>query len=417
MEKFTPRDRDPLFFLHIPKTAGSSMRLYLRNQYRKEIICPITMNSWDDIVSADVRGLKNFQLMHGHCGFNVRGLLHPEIKTLTVLRHPFDLTLSLIRHLKRDPGFHPLHNLAKDCSIREIIGGERFDFPFANIQTAFLSASVDPFEVYRSIKENGSVGESWNPAGLERGPDIDVAMRNLEKIDFVGLVDRLDDFLPMVSSDMSYHPPTVFPRSNAAPGDRTDFNSLASGDIEAIEACNQLDLKLYAHAQRIFEERRNRAATREQIARLRDTEVYPTFSETFELDLSAPMPGNGWYDPEKGPARSFRWTGPEREFTIAVPLEPIFQFRLRVLAASPFVTLSEENFILSMNGERLRPALVVNGEGFECLVELPKDLIARNRGVCSLKFNLPGTKRPTELGRGDERSLGIAVRSVQFEKL
>jgi len=141
------------------------------------------------------------------------------------------------------------------------------------------------------------------------------------------------------------------------------------------------------------------------------------YSESFELDISAPMPGNGWYDPEHGTARSFRWTGPEREFTIEVPLEAGLQFRLRVRAASPFLALSEDNLILSMNGERLRPTLQVNGEDLECLVELPEDLIARNHGVCSLKFNLPGTKRPTDLGRGDERNLGIAVRSVYFEKL
>ncbi len=245
MKKFVPRDRDPLFFLHIPKTAGSSMRLYLRNQYRKETICPITMNSWEDVKSIDVNELKTFQLVHGHFGFNLRELLYPEMKTLTILRHPFDLTISLIRHLQRDPDFHPLHSVARGCSIREIIGGQQFAFPFANIQTAFLSASVDPFRVYAFMKENSSVGENWNPTGLENGPDMDVAMRNLEKIDFVGLVERLDDFLPMVSNDMSYHPPTVFPRSNAAPGDRTDFHTLASDDIEAIEACNQLDLKLY----------------------------------------------------------------------------------------------------------------------------------------------------------------------------
>src|SRR5882762_7833856 len=196
MKKFAPRDRDPLFFLHIPKTAGSSMRLYLRTQYRKEAMCPITMTSWEEISAVDVDELKNFQLVHGHFGFNLCGLLRPEIKTLTALRHPFDLTISLIKHLQRDPKFHPLHERARGCSIREIVSGRRFDFPFANIQTAFLSASVDPFKVYRVIKENGSVGESWNPTGLEGAPDLDVAMSNLEKIDFVGLVEWLDDFLP-----------------------------------------------------------------------------------------------------------------------------------------------------------------------------------------------------------------------------
>jgi hypothetical protein len=48
VEQFVIGRRAPLFFMHIPKTAGMSIRLYLQNQYPAADIMPA--RDWHEVL-------------------------------------------------------------------------------------------------------------------------------------------------------------------------------------------------------------------------------------------------------------------------------------------------------------------------------------------------------------------------------
>src|SRR6266851_6007559 len=48
----------------------------------------------------------------------------------------------------------------------------------------------------------------------------------------------------------------------------------------------------------------------------------PDGDSAFEIDLSKPIGGHGWYEPEHVGESWFRWTGPEPRFDLEVLLSP-----------------------------------------------------------------------------------------------
>ena len=55
-------------FLHLPKTAGMALRLFLGNQYPLDRVMPA--NDWRDLMLVDLADLKKYDLFQGHfsCG-------------------------------------------------------------------------------------------------------------------------------------------------------------------------------------------------------------------------------------------------------------------------------------------------------------------------------------------------------------
>jgi hypothetical protein len=66
-----PRPR--LFFMHLPKTAGMALRLFLGNQYPLERIMPA--NDWRELLAVDVADLKKYDLFQGHFSCGLMDLL------------------------------------------------------------------------------------------------------------------------------------------------------------------------------------------------------------------------------------------------------------------------------------------------------------------------------------------------------
>src|SRR5579862_6999008 len=53
----------------------------------------------------------------------------------------------------------------------------------------------------------------------------------------------------------------------------------------------------------------------------------------FEVDLSRPVGGSGWYEAEAAGGSWFRWTGPEPRFVVEVMLAPQLSYRCQMVMA------------------------------------------------------------------------------------
>src|SRR5437762_1576594 len=70
-----PRPR--LFFMHLPKTAGMALRLFLGNQYPVDRIMPA--NDWRELLSVEIADLDRYSLFQGHFSCGLMDLLPPDL--------------------------------------------------------------------------------------------------------------------------------------------------------------------------------------------------------------------------------------------------------------------------------------------------------------------------------------------------
>jgi len=90
-----------LYYIHIPKTAGTSLRSFLRNAINGEKMCEVysDIGYWN---AAEYRkGVKDYEIFYGHFSFGFHELLEDNNPYyVTVLRDPIARVVSLYKHHK-----------------------------------------------------------------------------------------------------------------------------------------------------------------------------------------------------------------------------------------------------------------------------------------------------------------------------
>ena len=222
-----------LFFIHIPKTAGSTWRSILYRQYGDGKVCPVYDGDGWYYSVREVRRMaaarrNSYEAMLGHIGLERVDLManaaHVAISTL--LRHPVSRGESLIRHLQaNDPAY-------RGKSPHEVLdsGNPQFD----NHQVRML-CSTPPRE------------------GRAGAPELDSAVRALEGFAHFGLSERFQETYALACLQLGWRP-VAYQRRNVGvdPGGR---DTQASGVRERLAELNGIDMQLYEEAKRLFEDR------------------------------------------------------------------------------------------------------------------------------------------------------------------
>ena len=413
MEQFFVGAREPLFFMHIPKTAGTSMRRFLSDQYGESQTCPAS--DWSELIDLK-QPIDSYPLIQGHFNISMRSFF-PGRKSLTLLRNPLDRTLSALRHLKRDPNFHPLYKQAKDMTIGEMLADSRIFAMHQNAQTAYLSARTKGADVVELMRAGLARGERLDPGSLEDEPDLELAKSNLRAFEFVGLCEKLPEFLPMLSQGMDFHPVISFQKDNYAPDGLSNFHSLGADEIALLRQCNALDLELYNFAEQLIAERKAANpiewSVATEVARLRDRGIYKPHTGSFEIDLAGPIPGFGWYSPERDGGTASRWTGPFRQFSLELPLRTDGQYQVTIGLFSKRA-IDPSDFIVKANGQKVPTTCANDQNVYKITFEIPQAKLTQDDGICRLVFESPFTFQPASEGLPDQRTLGVLVNSLVF---
>ena len=402
-DRFVIDVREPLFFMHIPKTAGTSMRLYLRNQYRAEDVCPATR--WQDLLGREGT-LKDFRLIQGHFRYNLRGLLPEGTRILTILREPLRRTLSAIRHLRRDPNFHHDHELAKSMTIAEILRHPHLMRSQHNVQARFLCASRPPALVSTDLTRARTTSTMVDAGDAEAPPKLLLAQERLASIAFVGLTEEIDTVLSDMAREMRYHPPTYFPRINEDSDRRDPLEDMSVEDFEILRRLNDVDLPLYEYASRLIQRRGFEQSMRVLVG----SGMYKAPLGSFEIAMTDTMPGSGWYAAELEGEIAWRWTGPGRHFSIEMPLRPDKSYRLRMSfgSAGPF---GPGDLTAQVNDVPVDCAIEVEDAGYRCELVIAQERLSAE-GFCCIRFDTGGS---VQISAEDSRQLGVSVRRVTFE--
>lgn len=234
-----PRKVKPLFeqyyfFVHIPKTAGSSFRSMLYQQFQQDLIYPnlndIKNNNGlyplqKDVLNLMSGGSHQFQFLMGHYPFSIGKSLPKKPKYIVFLRDPVKRAISHLYHLKR----HGKEEFKK-ASLYEI--AQAANWQINNLQVRYMGdKNFQPGKLYA---ENTVLGTKA----------LKQAKKNIDKCHFVGLTEDFSNSVKRLEKMFDWNLGKTL-KQNVAP---RRHRKVPKDLYEEIKALNQLDIELYEYA-------------------------------------------------------------------------------------------------------------------------------------------------------------------------
>jgi hypothetical protein len=261
-------DRPLLLYLHIPKTAGSSLTSAIYNQYndatgsREEggwfregiyffpgdpgFVRPSRTNDPNRLVdpSSILRALRrnDLRVVAGHFSFGLHTLTNRASTYGTMLRDPFDRIVSLYYHLRRWPTYGL--NWLERVGLRSLEAETSLDDFISN----YPLPELDNDQTRRLAGEDPEFG------GCTRSL-LGTAKSNLERhFSFIGITERYEESLWLASHVLSWSVQRQ-PNKQLVNETRVPISMIPRKTRDAILERNALDLELYSFAKRWLEDR------------------------------------------------------------------------------------------------------------------------------------------------------------------
>jgi hypothetical protein len=398
--------RPPVYFYHIPKTGGMSLRSFLADQYLDEDLCPA--QDWQSLAALDRASLQSFRLFYGHFAVNLKQYLPSEVRTITYLRSPVGRTVSTIRHMMRDPSFHPLHAHVKGRALRDVIYDDDLLLTFQDAQTKLLSFDVPIEDVLAYVRRQVAAQKFVDIGELEWESSPDKALRALETYDFVGLMDHFKESIWAMCGKFGFAPPDILPELNKATDEQSPPD-LTEKDVAHLRSFLAADIEIYDKIRQNALERLNRE---EIFADMSQKGILTTLSTPFELDLGRPFLGSGWYEPEQQGDRSARWSGPESKALLHFPLR---RDTKRSLYVEFIKAKGIGNVEMLVDGEKVDALTECYDNVWSMEAELPPLSSENQPLVTTITLDCRRPSRPKERNDGDLRALGLLLLTARID--
>jgi hypothetical protein len=235
--RHTLRKGDQIFFLHIPKTAGTSLMDILQMQ-----VDPDDFYSFPD-------GIENLQpekmyvaqkarIIRGHRMYDFQKYFTRRPYVITMLRNPYDRIISNYAHLSRI-------NPPRLVKIARMTNPERDDSP-VSLEEYVSAPSMQNRLIQFLIGYNGALKKPFND-------HLALAKVHLENLAFFGLKERFDDSIKLLAYTFGWTPIKIEAKLNIAP---SDSKPKISPEAKALmEQFNEPDMEFYQYACELFDHR------------------------------------------------------------------------------------------------------------------------------------------------------------------
>lgn len=245
----------PLYYLHIPKTAGTSLTSFLDGQFDRSQICQAQL--LPELFSLSSNVISKYDFFRGHLWYGLNSYVGKSLNYITMLRDPVQRTISWYSHVKRDPNAYRHDRVVgENWSLLDFVTDKETQWDMVNAQTLFLAADLD-FD--KLAKDPVGYGQAVIQDYASRNKDralLDLAKSRLEKFVFFGITERMTHSLHLLSHTLDVYPHFSRQKLNVSPNRPAD-NELSSDTIQAIREITSLDQELYDWAVEIFESRYN----------------------------------------------------------------------------------------------------------------------------------------------------------------
>lgn len=216
-----------LIFLHIPKTAGTSLHDVFTRYFRKQEICPERRR---DLSHKPVEYFEPYRFFSGHFTAESIAKVPGKKFAFTILRNPQERIMSLYYFWRRHSDkVIQAHNLAGPRLARDVKGMKEFlslDAPIPrnyirNEMTRVLAGDVftEKNDTYYELKDGKRLP-------IEKFEIIRRAVATLEQMDFVFFVETLDHDFPVLCRMLGIDTVPEFPRKNTRDEMRPDLETV-----------------------------------------------------------------------------------------------------------------------------------------------------------------------------------------------
>lgn len=219
-----------IFFIHPFKVGGTSLMMFLSNNYKYDAILPQNFfpTSFEYVTKGEIKIkqphiIEHYDLIMGHIRYECLDELQSHYDTISLIRDPIERVVSRYHHLKRTPESDFLRAPEKQkeliSNVRKYslydlldLEDENIKFNFHNHQYKMLS-STSKEKVEDIVKHHG----------------------------VIGCLEKMECFLAFLSDSYAFYPIKKAPELNKGSYNRETYPAL----LKKIEVYNREDIILY----------------------------------------------------------------------------------------------------------------------------------------------------------------------------
>ncbi len=401
----------PIFFLHIPKTAGTSVFEVFSRTFRSDRVLRLTGESEDLYAGANHQEwsarLAGYDLVAGHVPAFILDALKLRFRFVTFLRHPVDRVKSLYHFWRASP---PVTTAAE--KYRTQIAQSVTLAEFAATRHPYLMASVNN----GMCRMLSGLPDAEN-AKLTDSELFELAARSLRRMCF-GVCEEMVASLHVISEELRILPVYDTIRLNA--GQVRSTAGLSLSEYEAVQDVNIADIMLYRYARAELDVRLKRLRYKTLAA---SAESLPAFKRddstgAWSWLASDPLCGEGFHELEfHANITPYRFTGPKLISTLyfqkpaGAKWSKLF---ITILFAPDPINIESIEFLVNdsiLHATRQfvpEEGMVYSGEiETNALVESP---------VLSISIRTTIVSKPSSLNAAsrDHRQLGVALSKISI---
>ena len=222
-----------LLFMHIPKTAGTSLREIIKNQVPKEKRHYI-YNAGDKFDFINFKNKNKLKYVFGHFNYadRIDTYLNRDYKFITFMRDPVEQVISHYYHFFNSPeDKNP--NKTNIIKPEHLVSLDKFiNAPIANnLQIKYISGIVN------------------NKLNMYPKRTLELAKYHIDNyFDFVGITENYNDSIDYLCKRYGFNSEIKMLNVGKRPKSKDISNKL----IEKIKKRNQLDIKLYNYVLKKF---------------------------------------------------------------------------------------------------------------------------------------------------------------------
>lgn len=268
-------EKSIVLFLHIPKSAGMTLRRILKRQYGWYANLTVDSNEFEEkFATLSERKKKRLQAVKGHFSFGIHKQIPRPSTYITLLRDPVERVISFYYYVSRNPG-HYLYDKVRSQGIS---------------LDAFVSCEL------KTELENGQTRMLVRREDIALGADVtrdvsELAKKNLrEHFTVVGPVESFDETLVLMKLAFDWSMP-FYTRENVT-RKRTLKESVSSMTLNVIRERNKYDIEMHAYAKELLKKQIEREGERfeQEFKRFKFyNHIYQVCSPNTYFDMMAPF--------------------------------------------------------------------------------------------------------------------------------